>query len=56
MIVIPSSLTVAERTTITALAARHRLPAVYGLDTFISAGGLLSYATDTDDLARHIAQ
>jgi putative tryptophan/tyrosine transport system substrate-binding protein len=56
MIVIPYSLTIAERTKITALAARHRLPAVYGADAFISVGGLLSYAPDTDDLARHIAQ
>jgi putative tryptophan/tyrosine transport system substrate-binding protein len=56
MIVIPTNLTVAERATITALAARHRLPAVYGGEAFTSVGGLLSYGPDADDLARHMAQ
>jgi putative tryptophan/tyrosine transport system substrate-binding protein len=56
MIVIPTNLTVAERATITALAARHRLPAVYGGEVFTSVGGLLSYGPDADDLARHMAQ
>ncbi len=28
-----------------ALAARHRLPAIYGLTEFAVAGGLLSYAS-----------
>ncbi len=39
MIVIPYGLTIAERATITALAARHRLPAVFDADAFISVGG-----------------
>jgi putative tryptophan/tyrosine transport system substrate-binding protein len=56
MIVIPYGLAIAERASITALAARHRLPAVYGGDAFTSVGGLLSYAPDTDDLAWHMAQ
>jgi putative ABC transport system substrate-binding protein len=34
-----------QRTSIAALAARHRLPAVYGLREFVDAGGLMSYGT-----------
>lgn len=34
-----------QRTNIAALAARHRLPAVYGLREFVDAGGLMSYGT-----------
>ncbi len=32
-----------------ALAARHKLPAVYAFDLFVAAGGLMSYGTDQDD-------
>jgi len=34
-----------QRTRIAALAARHRLPAIYGLREFVDAGGLMSYGT-----------
>jgi hypothetical protein len=33
-------------------AARHRLPAKYGLREFVEAGGLLSYGTHLADLSR----
>jgi putative tryptophan/tyrosine transport system substrate-binding protein len=35
-----------QRDTIIALAARHRLPAVYPFRSFVTAGGLISYAPD----------
>ncbi len=44
--------TILHRDLIVALAARHRLPAVYALKTFVVAGGLMSYGTDQNDLFR----
>ena len=35
-----------------ALAARHRLPAVYALRVFVAAGGLMFYGTDFVELSR----
>jgi putative ABC transport system substrate-binding protein len=37
------------------LAARHRLPAVYSLRRFVTAGGLMSYDTDRVDIYRRAA-
>jgi len=34
------------------LAARHRLPTVFPWRFYVTAGGLMSYGTDVDDLAR----
>jgi putative tryptophan/tyrosine transport system substrate-binding protein len=34
------------RDTVIALAARHRLPAVYPFRGFVTAGGLISYGSD----------
>jgi putative ABC transport system substrate-binding protein len=56
MIVVPSHLTVQERATIVALAARHHLPAIYGGDGFIPIGGLASYSVETDEISRNAAQ
>ena len=47
LIVTPSGLSIVNRDLIIALAARHRLPAIYGLRPFITAGGLLSYGANT---------
>ena len=47
LIVTPSALSIVHREPIVALAARHRLPAIYGLRAFISAGGLISYGADS---------
>jgi ABC-type uncharacterized transport system substrate-binding protein len=52
LILPPDASTVAHRDLIVALAARHRLPAVYALKTFVAAGGLMSYGTDQNDLFR----
>ena len=38
-----------------ALAAEHRLPAVYPFDFFARNGGLMSYGADVDDLFRRAA-
>lgn len=42
-----SALTVVRRDLIISLAARHRLPAVYYDRYFVSAGGLISYGSDS---------
>ena len=46
MIVVGDSTTNAHRDLIISLAARHRLPAVYWNNFFVSAGGLMSYGVD----------
>jgi putative tryptophan/tyrosine transport system substrate-binding protein len=56
MIVLPTLLTVGERSTIAALAARHRLPAIFPFKQFVTSGGLVSYGVDGDDQSRHAAQ
>jgi ABC-type uncharacterized transport system substrate-binding protein len=45
----PDGMTISNRNLIIALAARHRLPAVYSFRFFVSAGGLMSYSTDLTD-------
>src|SRR5262245_33658703 len=44
-----------HRDLIIALAARHRLPAVYPLRSFVNAGGLISYNNDSVDPYRRAA-
>jgi len=44
-----------HRDLIIALAARHRLPAVYPLRSFVNAGGLISYNNDPADPYRRAA-
>ena len=55
VIVTGSPLTAVHRDLIIALAARHRLPAVYGFRFFGSAGGLISYGPDIVDQYRRAA-
>jgi putative ABC transport system substrate-binding protein len=45
-----------ERERIIALAARHRLPAVYYYRFFATAGGLFSYGPEAGDLYRRAAE
>ena len=51
----PDSTTILHRGLIIALAARHRLPAVYAFRFFVAAGGLMSYATDLAEQYRQAA-
>jgi putative tryptophan/tyrosine transport system substrate-binding protein len=47
--------TLAHRNVIIALAAQHRLPAVYPFRVFVTDGGLMSYAVDVADSVRKSA-
>ena len=55
LIVPPDVFTVSHSNLIIALAARHRLPAVYAFGYLVSAGGLMSYGTDRVDEMRQAA-
>jgi ABC-type uncharacterized transport system substrate-binding protein len=55
LIVTSSALSVAHRELIIALAARHRLPAVYYRRYFVASGGLISYGFDLVDQYRRAA-
>ena len=43
-----------QRDQIVALAARHAVPAIYGVREFAAAGGLMSYGTDLADRFRQV--
>jgi putative ABC transport system substrate-binding protein len=49
LIVLPSVVTLFHRDLVIALAARHRLPAVYAYRLFATRGGFLSYGVDLAD-------
>jgi putative tryptophan/tyrosine transport system substrate-binding protein len=55
LIVTPSAPTFFHRDLIIALAARHKLPAVYSDRLFVAAGGLVSYGADEVDQYRRAA-
>ena len=55
LVVLPDPTNTLHRDLIVALAARHRLPAVYSGRDFITAGGLMSYETDRIDILRQAA-
>jgi putative ABC transport system substrate-binding protein len=55
LIVTPSPSALVHRNLIIALAARHKLPAVYFARTFVSAGGLACYGPDNLDQYRRAA-
>jgi putative ABC transport system substrate-binding protein len=56
LIVLASPLQIVQRDLIVTLAARHRLPAVYGFRFFVASGGLISYGPDSIDPYRRAAQ
>ena len=55
LIVTGSPSALRHRDLIVSLAARHKLPAVYGARYFVAAGGLFSYAPDFLDQFRRAA-
>jgi putative ABC transport system substrate-binding protein len=55
LVAIPDSFTGEHRALIIALAARHRLPALYSTLSFTPGGGLMAYAVDTRDLMQRAA-
>jgi len=55
LIVLPNAFTATYREQIAALAASHRLPAVYPLRYFATSGGLLSYGFDNIELYKRAA-
>jgi putative ABC transport system substrate-binding protein len=55
LVVMPEIFTATHRTVIILAAARHNIPAVYGLSDFARDGGLLSYGFDPVDTWRRAA-
>jgi putative ABC transport system substrate-binding protein len=56
IIVLPGGQTTTHRETIAALAASHRLPAIYPYRYFAEIGGLASYGSDDFDVLRRAAE
>ena len=55
LILTSSALSIVHRERIIALAARHKLPAVYYRRYFVTSGGLISYGFDLVDMHRRAA-
>jgi putative ABC transport system substrate-binding protein len=55
LVVLPGSVTVSLRGSIIAIAARHRLPAIYPYRYFVTDGGLMSYGVNVSDLHKQAA-
>jgi putative ABC transport system substrate-binding protein len=55
LVVLPDTSTTRYSDLIVALAARHRLPAMYPYRDFVNSGGLLCYGVDRADLYRRAA-
>jgi putative ABC transport system substrate-binding protein len=55
LVVLPDLFNATNRQSIIALAARHRLPAVYPFRYFAASGGLMSYGTELLDTYRQAA-
>ena len=55
LVLIPDVTATVHRDLIIALAAQHRVPAVYFSRIFVASGGLMSYGTDLVDMFRQAA-
>ncbi len=55
LITLDDALLFTHRTRVVKLAAKSRLPAVYGLREFVEVGGLMSYAANLADMYRRAA-
>jgi ABC-type uncharacterized transport system substrate-binding protein len=56
LLVLEDPLTYSTRRQISELAAKLRLPAIYGYKEFVEAGGLISYGTDRRQIYRRAAE
>ena len=56
VLLLPDPMLAANREQVAALAAKHRLPAIYYLRDFVDAGGLMAYAPDTASMFRRAAE
>src|SRR3712207_5908163 len=54
LVVLRDPLTNTNRPRIVALAAQHRLPAIYASDEFVKAGGLMFYGANVEGLYRRL--
>jgi len=55
LLVLPDLFTATNRQSIVAIAARHRLPAVYPFRYFVAGGGLMSYGIEMLETYRQAA-
>ena len=55
LVVLPDATTLVHRGLIIALAARHRMPAIYAFRDMVAEGGLISYGVDAVDQFRQAA-
>jgi putative ABC transport system substrate-binding protein len=55
LLVLPDLFTATNRQSIIALAARHRLPAIYPVRYFVAGGGLMSYGIELLETYRQAA-
>ena len=53
LVVLPDGMFLAQGDRIIALAARSRLPAIYGMTELAKAGGLMGYGVNFSDMYRH---
>ena len=55
MVALDDSFIFTHRARVVKLAAKNRLPAIYGFTEFVEAGGLMSYAANLSDMHRRAA-
>jgi putative ABC transport system substrate-binding protein len=55
LVVFPDGMFQSQTSQIVGLAARHRLPAVYGLREFVEAGGLMAYGANLATMHRELS-
>jgi len=55
LVLLVDPLTLSQRLRIVEFAAEKRLPAIYEVDQFVDAGGLMSYGPNIDEQVRHAA-
>src|SRR5262249_11336376 len=56
LVVVPSAFATIHRDLIIGLAARHRLPSVYGFSYYAASGGLIAYGIDVRDMYARAAR